>query len=153
MKIRLATHDDVQAISELYTEFFAYNAEQQPQYYVAARENGKYPAAVIASNKGDIIIAAIDDMVVGFVHVKEDAMPPYPSVLPHKFACIVDFFVKKQYRRNGIGKLLLEEVKHWAQSRNLKYMELMVLENNDIGRIFYEREHFATVTRIMRLEV
>ena len=92
-------------------------------------------------------------MTVGFVHVEEDATPPYPSVLSHRFACIVDFIVHKQYRKNGIGQLLLEEVKRWTQSRNLEYIELMVLENNVIGKSFYEREHFVTVSRSMRLDV
>lgn len=92
-------------------------------------------------------------MIDGFVHVEEDATPPYPTVLPHKFACIVDFFVKPQYRQNGIGHLLLEEVKHWAKLRKLEYLELMVLENNEIGKCFYEGEHFATSSRTMRLGV
>ncbi len=153
MNIRLAIHDDVEAISDLYTQFFTYNAEQQPKYYVAARESGAYPMSVIDSNKGDIIVAEIDNAIVGFVHVEEDATPPYPSILSHKFVCIVDFIVNKQYRKNGIGQLLLEKVKDWAKARKLEYIELMVLENNDIGKAFYDREHFATVARTMRLDV
>jgi ribosomal protein S18 acetylase RimI-like enzyme len=153
MNIRLAIHDDINAINDLYTEFFAYNAEQQPKYYVAARERGEYPASVLNSDKGDIIVAETENMIVGFVHVEEDVTPPYPSVLSHKFVCIVDFIVNKQYRKKGIGQLLMQEVKHWAQSRNLEYIELMVLENNNIGKSFYEREHFMTVSRTMRLDV
>lgn len=153
MNIKLATNDDIQAINTLFTEVFAYNAAQQPEYYIATKENGQYPSAVINSQNGDIIVAEVDQAIVGFVHVEEDTTPPYPSVLPHKFACIVDFIVNQQYRKNGIGHLLLEEVKRWAQSRNLEYIELMVLENNDIGRNFYERENFATVSRTMRLDV
>jgi len=137
----------------LYTEFFTYNAAQQPKYYVAATEDGKYPSTVINSQNGDIIVAEIDQKIVGFVHVEEDITPPYSSVFPHKFACIVDFIVNQQYRNNGIGHLLLNEVKHWAKSRNLKYIELMVLENNDIGRNFYERELFSTASRTMRLDI
>ncbi len=49
--------------------------------------------------------------------------------------------------------MLLDEAKSWAQSRNLEYLELMVLENNDNGRCFYEKERFVTVSRIMRLNV
>ncbi len=153
MNIRLATHDDINAINDLYTEFFAYNAEQQPQYYVATKESGEYPVSVIDSNKGDIIVAETENMIVGLVHVEEDATPPYPSVLSHKFVCIVDFIVNKQYRKNGIGQLLLEKVKDWAKARKLEYIELMVLENNVIGKSFYEREHFVTVSRTMRLDV
>ena len=153
MNIRLATNNDVQTICTLFTDFFAYNAVQQPEYYIAAREDGKYPSAVINSQIGDIIVAEIGQRIVGFVHVEEDTTLPYPSILSRKFACIVDFFVDEQHRKNGLGRLLLEEVNRWAQSRNLEYIELMVLENNDIGKNFYERENFATVSRTMRFDV
>lgn len=108
---------------------------------------------MIDSSYGDIIVAELDHTIVGFAHVEEDATPSYPSVLPRKFACIVDFIVEQQHRKKGIGQLLLEEVKRWAQMRNLNYIELMVLENNDIGKSFYERENFTTVSRTMRLGV
>lgn len=153
MNIRLAAPDDVQTISDLFTEFFAYNAEQQPEYYVAISEKGKYPGTVINSDNGDIIVAEIGDVIVGFIHIEEDATLPYPSILPRKFACIVDFIVTHQYRGTSIGHLLLEEAKHWAKSRDLEFLELMVLENNAAGIGFYEREQFVTVSRTMRLDI
>jgi len=71
MNMRLATNDDIPAISTLYTEFFTYNAAQQPKYYVAVTEDGKYPSTVINSQNSDIIVAEIDQKIVGFVHVEE----------------------------------------------------------------------------------
>lgn len=153
MIIRLAVDNDVPMLSALYTEFFAYNSLQLPQDCFAAKENGKYPATVINGKSGDIIVAEIDLKIVGFVHIEEESTLPYASVVPHKFACVVDFFVNEQYRKNGIGRLLLAEVRNWAQARNLEYLELKVLEKNDIGRNFYERENFLTMSRTMRLEI
>lgn len=153
MNIRLATHDDIKAVSTLFTEFFTYNAEQQPEYYAGKKEDGIYPASVVDSNNGDIIVAEIDSRIVGFAHVEEATTPPYPTILTCKFAIIVDFIVNQQNRRNGVGHLLLEGAKHWAKSRSLDYLELMVLENNDIGKSFYERENFMTVSRTMRFNI
>lgn len=99
MNIRLATLVDLQMISKLLTEFFAYNANQQPENYVATTESGQYPSAVINSNTGDFIIAEMSNEIVGLVHVEEDSTPPYPSVKYHKYACIVDFIVKEQFRK------------------------------------------------------
>ena len=149
--IRLATPEDVPQINSLLSDFFAYNAEQQPTNYIPAIENGEYPFAVITGDSGDFIIAESDNMVVGFIHIEENNTPPYPSVAPHTFACIIDFIVKQQYRKKNIGHLLLQEAKVWAQSRNLEYIELMVLENNEIGKSFYNRENFVTMSRTMRL--
>lgn len=153
MNIRLANHDDICAVGSLFSEFFAYNAAQQPENYISADENGNYPKAVIDGGMGDIIIAETEGAIVGLLHVEEASTPPYPSVRPHKFACIVDFIVSQPHRNKGVGKLLLEECKSWAQARNLAYLELMVLENNDIGRSFYEKEQFAAVSRTMRLDI
>ena len=153
MNVRIAIKDDVKAISNLFTEFYAYNAAQQPKYYVAANENGKYPTAVIDSQNGDIIVVVCDGVIVGFIHIEEDKTPPYSSVVSHRFACIVDFIVTEQYRKIGIGHLLLDGAKQWARSRQLEYLELMVLENNDGGRHFYERENFSPVSQTMRLEI
>lgn len=153
MNIRLATLDDLQMISNLLTEFFAYNADQQPANYVAATESGQYPSAVINSTTGDFILAEINNEIVGLVHVEEDTTPPYPSIKYHKYACIVDFIVKEQFRKRKIGHSLLDETKRWAQFRNLEYIELMVLENNQTGRNFYEREQFTTISRTMRLPI
>ena len=153
MNIRLAAKDDIESINKLFTEFYAYNAAQQPEYYVSAKEIGEYPATVIDSENGDIIVAVVDDGIVGFVHIEADQTPRYPSVTLHRFACIVDFFVAKQHRKIGIGRLLLEEAKLWARSRQLEYLELMVLENNGVGQNFYERENFSIVSRTMRLGI
>ena len=153
MKIRFATKDDIELINKLFTEFYAYNAMQQPKYYVSAKESGKYPNAIIDSENGDIIVAVVNDVIIGFIHIEVDNTPSYPSVVSHRFACIVDFFVVKQHRKKGIGRLLLEEAKLWAQSRQLEYLELMVLENNEVGQSFYKRENFSTVSQTMRLGI
>ena len=153
MNIRFATKDDIEPISKLFTEFYAYNAMQQPKYYVSAKENGKYPNTVIDSENGDIIVAVVDDAIIGFIHIEADNTASYPSVVSHRFACIVDFFVVEQHRNKGIGNLLLEEAKLWARTRQLEYLELMVLESNAVGRNYYERKNFSTVSQTMRLEI
>ncbi len=151
MNIRPATHSDIPALCALYTEFFAYNAAQQPWQYVAAQETGEYPLSVINSKSGEILVAEENGAVIGFVHLEEDTTPPYPSVSPHNFACIVDLIVSERHRRKGTGQLLLEECKRWARARGLEYIELMVLENNSAGISFYEHERFVTASRTMRL--
>lgn len=153
MNVRLAMLDDLQAISNLLTEFFEYNASQQPENYASAIENGEYPCTVINSNMGDFIVAEFDNEIIGLIHIEEDKTPPYPSVKPHKYACIVDFIVKEQYRKQRIGHLLLERAKSWTESRKLEYIELMVLENNQTAQKFYQQEQFTTTSRTMRLSL
>ena len=153
MLIRLATYDDIPELNVLFTDFFEYNAAQQPKNCIASKEDGQYPNIVINSADGDIYVAEAEGRIIGFIHVKMDKTPPYPSVTPHKYARIVDFFVGVKYRKKGIGSSLLDDVKQWARARTLEYIELMVLENNAVGKSFYKREYFTTVSHTMRLDI
>jgi len=62
MNVRLATLDDVETISSMYRDFFAFNAELQPDYYKKA-ESGEYPVNTIKSETADIIVVQTDDSI------------------------------------------------------------------------------------------
>lgn len=150
MKIRLAEKDDIESICRLYNEFFNFNARQQPQSYKKAVETGAYPQSVMDSKTEDIFVAVDGREIVGILHVSEEKTPPFSCFVPHKFANIVDVFLKEKFRKKGIGALLLESAGDWAKSRNLDYIELNVLAENENGIRFYEHEKFKTVSQIMR---
>jgi len=150
INIRLAQIGDIVAISRLYDDFYKYNNMQQPYFSAEVKENGDYPKSVIEGTNGDIFVSEINGEIVGFIHVEEGKTPPYPSVIQHKFACITDFYVMPDYRKRGIGKLLLGKAKEWSINRGLEYMELLVLEENEIGKSFYEKEQFRNFSHTMR---
>jgi len=150
MVIRVADTKDIEPISRLYDEFFAYNHAQQPFFCAKAKEGGQYPKSTIEGATGEIFVAETNRMIIGFIHVEEDKTPPYPSVVPHRFACVVDFYVTPECRKRGAGKALLKKAKEWAAGRGLEYLELFVLEENEIGKSFYQRENFVTASRTMR---
>lgn len=150
MIIRIANTNDMESISHLYDEFYKYNNSLQPSFCTNAKESGQYPQSVIDGATGDIFVAEIESVIIGFIHVEEDNTPAFPSVAPHRFACIMDFYVKSEYRKRGVGKALLEKVKGWSLNRKLEYLELLVLEENKIGKDFYKQENFKTASYTMR---
>ena len=150
MNIRLATLSDVEIISKIYQDFYAFHANLQPTYYKEVEESGKYPDYIIKSENEDIIIAEINNNVVGFVHVLEDKTPPYDCIVPHRFAVCVDLFVFPFYRKKGIGTNLINMAKEWAKKRNLDYIELKVLIENENATRLYKQEDFQTVSHTMR---
>lgn len=153
MEIRFATLDDIEAISLLYNEFFAYNADLQPEYCRLSKESGAYPKIVIADNNADLLIAVENDTIVGFIHIREAQTPPFDSVIPHKYAEIIDFIVTASYRKKGIGSKLMDFAKQWSKSRNLDYIELSVLTNAKEAFHFYDQKDFVTVSHTMRYTV
>jgi ribosomal protein S18 acetylase RimI-like enzyme len=148
--VRIANTEDIVSISQLYDEFFKYNNDLQPSFCAAVKESGLYPQSVIDEATGDIFVAEIDSAIVGFIHVEEDKTSSYPSVVQHRFACIVDFYVMHDYSKCGLGKALLEKVKDWSIKRELEYIELFVLEENSAGKSFYKQENFSITSHTMR---
>ena len=150
LEIRSAIIDDIKQICGLYHEFFRYNAELQPEYCKAGIENGDYPISVIENNNADIFIAIENDVIIGFVHIRETQTPIFDSVVSHNYAEIVDLMVTASHREKGVGSMLMDSVKLWSKERNLEYIELAVLSNAKEALCFYERKDFITTLHIMR---
>ncbi len=150
LEIRLAAPNDLTPLCGLYEEFYAFNAGLQPRYYRAGEERGAYPQSTIESETADIFIACEDGRVLGFVHVREAHTPPYEAIRPHRYAEIVDLFTSVAHRKRGIASKLMIAAKHWARTRTLDYIELLVLPDALGALCLYKREGFDTVSHILR---
>ena len=142
--------EDIKQICGLYNEFFKYNEKLQPEYCKAGIESGVYPKSVIESSNADIFIGIENNVIIGFVHIKEAQTPAFDSVVPHNYAEIIDFMVTASHREKGVGSRLVDSVKMWCKQRNLDYIELAVLSNAKEAICFYEQKNFTTTTHIMR---
>jgi len=150
MKIRNATLDDVPVISKMYEDFFAFHAELQPAYYKAAEEKGKYPEYIIESENDELIIAETDGKIAGFAHILESKTEPYESIVQSSYATCVDLYTSPEYRKRGVGASLVDAMKEWAISRNLKYIQLNVLAENENAINFYKNEKFHITSYNMK---
>jgi len=150
MKVRCANLDDVPVICKMYEDFFAFHAELQPAYYKAAEEKGKYPEYIIGSENDDLIIAEIDGNIAGFVHVLETKTEPYDCIVQNKYAVCVDLYTSPKYRKRGVGTSLVNAMKEWAIKRNLKFIQLNVLAENENAIKFYEKVNFQTTAYNMK---
>jgi len=150
MEIRPATHSDIEQICLLYNEFFAYNADMDPVYCRAGKENGEYPKTVVDSDSADLIVAAENDILIGFIHIKEGRTPPYDALVQNHYAQIIDFIVTAAHRRKGAGKKLMDAAKQWANERKLDYIELFVLQGAKAEHRFYENNDFTPVFHTLR---
>ena len=150
LEIRFATLEDIEQICCLYNEFFSYNEGLQPEYCAKVKESGEYPKSIIASENADIIIAVENNFIVGFIHIREAQTPPFASIVPHKYAEIIDCIVTSSYRGKGTGAKLIDAAKEWGKARTLDYIELFVLSNAKEAFHFYEQNDFTTVSHTMR---
>ena len=153
MEYRKAELNDIPQINELYRQFYQYHAKLQPAYCRPATESGNYPKQIIESPDADIIVAAEKDVICGFAHLSESQTLPYPSIIPHRYALLVDLYVLPERRKLGIGNALMAACKAWALERNLEYLELKVLAENAIALSFYQQQGFTPAYSTLRLKI
>lgn len=62
-------------------------------------------------------------------------------------AQLVSMWTAPTHRRQGIGRLLVNEVVKWAEQRKVRILQLMVTGNNEPAIQFYERLGFTRTGR------
>jgi GNAT superfamily N-acetyltransferase len=135
MIIRDANRADVNAIFGLIRELAEYErAPEQVTNTAAQLEIDLFDKKIC-----DAIVAELDSVVVGFALY-------FTNYSTWKGACLYleDFYVKAEFRRQGIGEKLFEAVVEIAKQRGVKRMDWQVLEWNDPALSFY-RKHNAVL--------
>ena len=79
--------------------------------------------------------------------------PAYSCVKPHAYATLMDLVVKKEARGLGFGNRLLQEVENWAKKRNLDYVELNVLHENQCAQKLYQKHGYQAASYIMQKQL
>jgi ribosomal protein S18 acetylase RimI-like enzyme len=112
---------------------------------------GSYFRELLEDPKSEILIAKINEEVVGFAVMELNESPPFESMTPRKFAYMNDFGIKRSYRRKGIGNLLFEACLEWSKNKDATSLDLNVWEFNRKAISFYESFGMETISRKMTL--
>lgn len=131
MKIRAATHDEIDAVATAYEWLFAPPGSQPPMWD-AERARERLTAAV---DDPDAAVLVPDDLS-GFCTVYYDI----DSVRFGRRAWVEDLAVDPERRSAGIGKALLDAAKDWARERGASHLELDSAPTRADAHRFYERE-------------
>jgi ribosomal protein S18 acetylase RimI-like enzyme len=89
-------------------------------------------AKKIKKDKESILVAEFDGEVIGCVFIVEDGWT----------AAIWRLAVRKDQRRKGIGKQLMEKAEQIVRDRGLKEVSLLVNTNNQMLKTWYEKQDY-----------
>lgn len=89
----------------------------------------------IKLNESEIFIAYCDNTPCGFTQL----YPIFSSVTIERSYILNDLFVEEKYRKNGIGKKLLDAAKACAKNKGYKGLALETHPDNPARRL-YEKE-------------
>lgn len=100
-----------------------------------------------------VIVADIDDEIVGFAVVQYILRPETSFAKARRFYHIEEFGVDENHRRKGIATALIKFAKEDAKKRGFERIELNMWEFNEGALAFYESVGFKTYRRYMESNV
>ena len=83
-----------------------------------------------------VILAEMDKRPVGFL-IGSIIEPKASSARQIKQAYLKNVYVDEDFRKNGIGKMLIEDFKEYCQNNNVKQLNVSVLAANETAVGFY----------------
>jgi RimJ/RimL family protein N-acetyltransferase len=94
-----------------------------------------------SGEEGVAFLCVAEGQVVGMLNANRNKHPQ----LSHR--CKFGMGVLGTHRNQGLGSRLMEAVILWARQKNLRRLELSVMENNRDAQRFYERHGFVVEGR------
>ena len=117
---------DVGFLFDLYRQFYKYESE--------LKKSTKYIKDRISKKESTIFICYYDAEASGFVQLYET----FDSLNISKKLILYDLYVKKNFRKKGIGKILMNKAKEFADKKRIKIIELSTAITNKKAQSLYE---------------
>jgi ribosomal protein S18 acetylase RimI-like enzyme len=140
VEIRPAVQEDYDALCAVVEEVDALHRERLPHLFREpgdrARER-EYLFGLMADETVGLLVAEVDGQLAGTVVVGLYDTPPVPILVPRRYAVVDNLVVKREYRRAGVGRVLMEEAQQWAAARGATSIELSVYAFNEPALAFY----------------
>ncbi|HVU14079.1 MAG TPA: GNAT family N-acetyltransferase [Phototrophicaceae bacterium] len=154
--IRQVQAEDMDAVARLWLALVEYHRQLDSDLPPAAPQGAKRYARRLIERLDDpmsrVLVAETEGKVVGYVlGVVVDLAPEMFAQEASGF--LADIFVDEAYRREGVGKALVDGLADWFRSKGLHYFEWHVAARNDAGIAFWQTMGGREVMLRMRAEL
>ncbi len=150
--IREAVLKDYEELCEVFEEVDVLHREALPHVFREfdgpARTKG-YISGIIADGNSALFVAEHDGQIIGLVHISVRKSSDIPVIVPRRYAVMENLAVKEEFRRSGVGRVLVEIAHQWALDKEITQVELNVWEFNKGAIAFYEQLGYTTASRKM----
>jgi ribosomal protein S18 acetylase RimI-like enzyme len=120
---------------------------QKPEPELFPRD---YFHKVIADEKGIFFLAKDNAEIIGYLIAYKEKSPDRSMLKPRKYIHVDDLSVRSDYRKKGIGTLLMDKLEELAKKNKIYEMELNVWCFNKGAIKFYENKGYGAFTQKMR---
>jgi adenine phosphoribosyltransferase len=150
--IRQATKADFDPIGAVFAEENAFHTDLLPDRFQIAEPimTHAWFDAILEDENQALLVAERREEIVGVLLAVIEASPNDPICRPRRYAYVAELAVAEGYRRQGIGRALMQAAERWAVSQGVNEIELNVWEANAGAITFYERLGYETIQRRMK---
>ncbi len=145
--IRKPNLKDLPALIVLWHGQYDYHHDIDSTYYVPNSKEldqkfRKYLKKAILKNGPYILLAEVDNEPVGFVTYEKSHVDYFDTKIV-EYGDIIELYVRPEYRKQGIGKQLMEEVERFFRDKGIEYLSLGCSTFNKDALDFYENFGFV----------
>lgn len=149
--VRYAKREELESVNKIRKQVNEVHVMGRPDLF---REDGwqfiePFVYTRFDEENSGVIVAAIEDEIVGFAVVQYIVRPESPYNKEQKYFHIEEFGVNEDHRRKGIATAMIDFVKEDARKRGFKKIELDMWEFNQDALAFYESAGLKTFRRYM----
>ena len=150
---RKATIDDLNEVQKLNYKLFEleYNSFDPAlnMEWTFSKKGENYFKSLFED--GTIWVALDDNKVIGYLAGNIKGKPSYAT---KTIAELDNFYIEEEYRRQGIGKRLVEEFRNYCISKEIEEIKVTASAKNKNAREFYQKNGFEEfeITYKMKLE-
>lgn len=106
---------------------------------------------LIKSDNSMVVVAEYDGVIVGSGYAKIVKAEDYLKF--EMYAHLGFMYVKKEYRGQGINKIILENLMIWAKNKYIGEIRLEVYDENEIAKKAYVKAGFKPNMLEMRMSI
>lgn len=153
--VRPALRDELERVNELRRMVNDVHVTGRPDIFRPGfiPQLQEYVYTLYDSGDADILVAVMDEIIVGYACVNVVKKPLSPYNKERSCYHIEEFGVDEAYRRKGVATALIDYIRNDAKKKGLDRVELDMWEFNQSALAFYEAAGFTTYRRYMEMDV
>ena len=149
--IRSATAHDEPALLELLATAYAFHADGLPSLF--REPGGEFLLKLLRREDLRHVVAELEGEVAGLAQFSLETTGATPIKPARRFVAVLSVQVAPAYRRQGVGRALMEHVQAWAREQGATHVELNVYEFNEPALEMYRELGYSTVSRMLKRPV
>ena len=151
--IRRVRKDDFKAILEMENDLHRQHVVMRPDTFNAEYEAYHEDTFMKLLNREECLFLVYEDKGEVVAYIYAEIITRGGVFVEGKIIYINDLYVKKPYRKKGIGQKLLSEIEKIAHELKITTIELMVWEGNENALRFYEEAGYKNRSYIKEKKI